>query len=99
MAHRRLGEPEWFHQVAHARFSLRLRRDEAQEAEPARIGDRLEGARQLFGIVSSHAAPKNRRAAGTGLLRHRHTSILTDVDQMGKYIDTCRYPIDHKESP
>jgi hypothetical protein len=51
MAHRRLAESERLGQVAHARLVTRLRLDQAEQPQARRVGDRLQCAGQLLGVL------------------------------------------------
>src|SRR5262249_1641331 len=75
MADGRLRETERLDEVADARLGARLTRDEAQQAEPPRVGDRLERRRERLGIVAPETRPEDRSTAARCL--HRHPWILT----------------------
>src|SRR5262245_6580662 len=84
MAHGRLREPERADEVADARLGPRLTRDEAEQPEPAGVGDRLEGGGELLGVVAAQAGPQEGGTAASRLLLHRHGSILTLIDVVCK---------------
>src|SRR5262249_58568752 len=90
VAHGWLREAERCDQVAHAGLAARLSRDETQQAETARISDRLERVRQRLGVIPPEVLPEQRGTAAWRLGIHRRKWILTYVDVMDKYIDIRR---------
>jgi hypothetical protein len=64
MADRPLREPERLHEVADARFAVRLGLDQAQETEPRRLGENLQNPRELVRLILVKGAFEEGRAAG-----------------------------------
>src|SRR5262249_29245697 len=92
MADGGLGEAERLYEMADACLRTGLRGDVAEETQAPRIGDRLEGARQLLRIVLAETAAEDRRTAPP-LELHRHELILTYVDAACKDIDSRRWRV------
>lgn len=80
MAHRGLGEADGLREVAAARLGAGAGGDQAQQAEPGRVGERLEGGREDLGAILGQRSGEERRAARVDLGDELHLYILTDVD-------------------
>ena len=84
----RLRKTERLDQVTDAGLAARLRLDQAQEAEPGRVGDRLQRPRELGGLELVEPALEERRARSgdrrdghfTG--RYSQISILTAINTL-----------------
>ena len=64
MADRPLREPERLDEVADAGLAVGLGLDEAEEAQPRRVGEDLQDPRELVGFLLIEGALQERRAAG-----------------------------------
>jgi len=82
-----LTEVEQVGQVAHARLLALGCGDERDETQSRGVGDRLERAGEIFGLLSAERLARQRRAAGGRVFhgqrqqgRSGHTSIVVDID-------------------
>jgi hypothetical protein len=65
---RRLGQPEWLGQLAHARFAVLVRGDHRDQPEPGRVSQRLEQLGQIDGLGRRDRLFQQRRAARASAL-------------------------------
>jgi hypothetical protein len=76
--------------MADTRLGGWLGRDEAQQAQPGRVGDGLERGREFLGVLIPQAASQDRRTAPGAPSLDRHGWILTEVDGSCNGIDIDR---------
>jgi hypothetical protein len=97
MTHGRLGQAQRFGEVTGAGLAVRGRHQQRQQPQPGRIGQRLESAGSVFGLLLGQHGGAQRWTAVGGRqqgernavnghaahpeLRHRWMSILTVVDE------------------
>ena len=81
MADGRLAEAERLGQVADARLVAGLSLDQAEQAQPRRVGDRLQRRRELLGVAGIERRLQERRTGRGDAWRVVCTEfILTDID-------------------
>jgi arsenate reductase (thioredoxin) len=95
MANGRLGEPKWSGEVADARFAVRLRLDEAEQAKASWLGEDLEQGCEALRIRLSDLVLEERRAAGGD--RGERFHVAKDIDSGRCDWQNCC--IDRHQSP
>ena len=81
MTHGCLRPVERLRQIARASLTVGRSGDEADQAEPGRIGERLQQVGELGRVIFCQRCRQERRATGSKWDFHRN--ILTDVDMFG----------------
>ena len=84
VAHGGLAQSQRLGQIAHAGLAVGLSLDEAEQAKAGRIGENLEGGRELLRLVGLDRRLQERRAGSRDRGECLHRSILTAIDHYGK---------------
>ena len=90
VGHGRLGEPDWFDQVAHARFTAGMRGDQGQQPYAGRIAEGLEHMGQVFGRFVVEVAAGDGTATCGEIIgeKWRRTGHGTSLPYLLTFVDT-----------
>ena len=80
MADRRLAEPQRLDEMTHARFTARLRLDDAQKPKPRGVGKHAERRCDILRVVRGERRLRQRRATLGDNGDRLHAHILTAID-------------------